>query len=303
MRAPPLSAIEALMAAVETGNFRKAAEQLALSPSALSRRIQALEAALGEQLFDRSGHAVQLTDAGRRYVDAVEGPMRAIATASGALHGSRQAPLLRVMASHSLATAWLTPRLGELAAEVSDYEVEVVIGRTPSDFRKHGADLAILAGPGDTAELDTRPLVDLVAVPVAAPTLANGEAAPRTLQQIVAARRLAVSEPRGLWEHWARAAGFNGPVAPSARSYETLMMLYEASAAGLGVSLGVALHTDRHLREGRLQRLLDLRVPMERSYLLAVSPWLPSGRRTHMQRLCDWLQMQAEQSAAAFAAH
>jgi len=89
MRAPPLSAIEALMAAVETGNFRKAAEQLSLSPSALSRRIQALEASLGEQLFDRSGHAVQLTDAGRRYVEAVEGPIRAIAAASSALRGKR----------------------------------------------------------------------------------------------------------------------------------------------------------------------------------------------------------------------
>lgn len=166
-----------------------------------------------------------------------------------------------------------------------------------------GADLAILAGPLDVPDLDARLLVELEVVPVAAPALANGEAPLCTPSQIMAARRLAVSEPKGLWEEWARSAGAQGVVAPSSRSFGTLMMLYEASAAGLGVALGLALHTDRHLKEGRLQRLLERPIPTGHHYLLAFSPWVPPSRRRHAQRLGEWLQARATESAAAFAIH
>ncbi|MCD2344595.1 LysR family transcriptional regulator [Ideonella azotifigens] len=308
MRTPPLIAIEALLAAAETGSFSLAAERLAISASALSRRIQSLESALGRPLFVRGpGSALALTAAGRQYLQAVHGPLRAIADAGLALQGQTQAPVLRLMASHSLATGWLAPRLGQLGDLLGGCEIELLIGRTPAELLRCGADLGLLAGPLENAhatELATRPLVELTAVPVAAPPLAQAFAGSSEVlvPQVLGSRRLAVREPGDLWPHWARAAGWRGEVAPSASSFATLMLLFEACAAGRGLALGLALHAEHLLREGRLQRLPLPAVALGRHYLMAQPAQLPAARRPHVRRLGDWLEAEAARSAAVFAA-
>ena len=106
-QAPPLEATEAFLAAARAPSFRAAADAIALSPSAFSRRIQMLESFVGVALFDRSGQMVQLTEAGALYFQEVAPALDTIRRATAALHDRGESRVLRLITSHSLAVGWL----------------------------------------------------------------------------------------------------------------------------------------------------------------------------------------------------
>jgi len=99
--APPLEAIQAFLAAVRAASFRAAADELALSPSAFSRRIQSLEAFLGVALYDRSGPTPRLTEAGERYHRDLEPAFEAICTATKAVRRAQRADGVREVSGFS----------------------------------------------------------------------------------------------------------------------------------------------------------------------------------------------------------
>lgn len=266
-QAPPLEATEAFLTAARCVSFRAAAQTLALSPSAFSRRIQALEGFLGVALFDRSGSAVALTAAGQAYRRQIEPALDAIRRATLTVREAGRERRLRVATSHSLAVGWLVPRLADLR-ERHDIEIELVIARDELALRSGAADLAIWGGFEPEGDLSCETLVDLCAMPVAATRLADGRSPPERAQDIAAHRLLGVRRPVGVWERWLAAVGAPAGPPAMAATFDTNDLMYEAAACGLGIALAVPLLIERFIQDGRLKPCIGAPVPIGMSYAL-----------------------------------
>jgi LysR family glycine cleavage system transcriptional activator len=252
-QAPPLEAIEAFIMASRAENFRAAADRLAISPSAFSRRIQALEAFVGAPLFMRDAGVPRLTPAGERYLREVEPAIEAIRQATVELSERHASGPLTVVMPQSFAMAYLAPRLAAF-----DSEIEIRIGHDVGELREGSADVAILANP-DPRGLPSESLVDLHALLVSAPRLADGRAPPRSLEELPQFRRCDVFQPTGIWETWLASVGYAGPRLQEATHYQSMFVMHEAVAAGMGIALGVEHLVDRYLRDGRLVACLPCR--------------------------------------------
>jgi LysR family glycine cleavage system transcriptional activator len=292
---PPLEAVEAFLAATQARSFRAAAEALALSPSAFSRRIQLLERFVGTDMFDRRQVGTPLTPSGERYLSEIGPALEMLRQATMALcdaHGERR---VRIATSHSFAAEWLIPRLPALA-KVHDIEVVLTVSRDSALLRTGVVELAIRgerlpeAGGGEVvAPLDV--------VAVAAPQL-NGRPPPRSIPEIVGERLLGVAGQDQIWHDFLRRSGFTGDL-PAIGGYETNQLAYEAAVSGLGVTLATPLLSDRFLADGRLVGCLQTRQKTGFGYVLrAAAPRVRN--RPAVRDFIAWLKPEVDRSMAQF---
>lgn len=295
-KAPPLEGIEVFVAAARARSFRAVARDLALSPSAVSRRIASLEAFLGVSLFDRADQTQTLSAAGRRYLTMVEPAMSAIQRAT-TLVGDPGGDRLTVATSHSFASCWLVPRLGELQ-RLHGLEVEVLPTRDFDVLRSGEARLAIWGGREVPDDFPGEHLFDAQAVPVAAPRLASGALPPATEAEIPQHVLLAVRTPSRLWERWLALAGIH-PDRLDIREFATLQLMYEAALAGLGVALGLPLLAESALATGRLVPCTPTPRPLGETYRLYRTPGATSRTRAE-QCFGQWLRGSVGESLRRF---
>ncbi len=287
-QAPPLEAIEAFLIASRSASFREAADRLALSPSAFSRRVQALEAFVGVPLFVREKGTPILSRTGERYLRTVEPAIDAIRRATVDLQAERGGTSLRVIVPQSFAIAWLIPHIPDLQRECPEVRIELRVGRTLADLRRGHADLAILAGVGRAADMPSIPLAALSAIAVSAKVLADGSAPPRSLDELARCPRLAVYRPEGIWERWLRGVGYAGPPLDAPNYHEAHFLMIEAAAAGLGIALTPPILATRHLSEGRLIQPLPETAAVGVEYRLVFADE-QVRRRTDVATLTRWL--------------
>jgi LysR family transcriptional regulator, glycine cleavage system transcriptional activator len=294
-QAPPLEAIEIFVAAAGGASFRSVARELALSPSAVSRRIAALEAFLGTLLFERRGQTQRLSPAGTRYLAAVEPALHAIRRATAQVSPD---PLerLTVAASHSLAAAWLVPRLPE-AQELLGIQIEVLPSRDPDVLRSGEAQLAIWGGMAAQPGLTAEPLFDAVAIPAASPRLMGGKG--WSDADLAAQPLLTVRSPSRLWERWFAGEGASVSTPLRLRTFPTLQLMYEASCAGAGVVLAMPVIADSYLTSGRLVAAACAMRPLGEGYSL-YRPMRRSGPGPVERQFVAWLRSSIDQSRFAF---
>lgn len=252
-RIPRLEVIEAFIEAARAPSFRIAAERCALSPAAFSRRIQAFRTFVGREIFDRRPNGMQLTEAGRECLQALEPTYRAMTRAALELRVAPQTGRITISLSHSLAVAWLFPRLERFRARRPNVEVRIHSTRTAEAIRSGEADLGICASDVDIAGLHAEHLLDVHVAPVAQPEVAaEFRAGPGSLS---AHRLLGPSHAPGMWPWWAGEVGVNdGPLRASA-NFDFAYALYEAAAEGWGIAPGMGVTVAPHLRSGRLVSL------------------------------------------------
>jgi LysR family glycine cleavage system transcriptional activator len=297
-KAPPLEAAEAFLLAAHAKSFRAAADELALSPSAFSRRIQQLEFYVGVPLFDRSGPSVSLTDVGAQYLREIEPAMQTIRRATAELRNGRGAGKLRLMTSHSFAASWLIPRLADLFQK-HGLEIELNITRLAHGLRSGAADLAIWGGSGLVDDLPHDKILDLDGLLVSAPALTDGRSPPTSLSELPGHPILSVKAPSDLWRQWLARAGYRGTEPVFAARFETSHLMYEAAAGGLGITLAVPLLTEPFMRDARLFPCIDARGPTGCNYSLYYSP-INQQRRASMRIFSEWLAAEVETSRRAF---
>ncbi|MBN8816323.1 MAG: LysR family transcriptional regulator [Sphingomonas sp.] len=298
-RAPSLESIEAFLLALDAGSFQEAAEQIALSPSAFSRRIQTLEAFVGRSLFDRSGPTPQITAAGRAYGREIESSMANIVRATNQLRDQPAGDHLRVITSHALAVGWLMPRLGELHSSIG-ITINLEIGRGSARLRSGEVDLAIWGGARDAPDYASDPLVTLSGVPIASKRLADGREAPKAFKDLRAHRLLRAKNATDLWAGWLDGVG------ESAGSYqysdvENTHLAYEGAASGLGVAIAVPMLADRIIAEGRVDPCFDECIAVPIGYRLIYAQD-KLRRRSDVKQFKEWLRKEAETSASNFQA-
>ena len=167
---PPIAFLRAFSRAAETLSLKEAAADLNLSPSAVSRQIQSLEAHLGVTLFRRLNPGLEVTEEGLRYLETVNRVLGELRRAQDALAVPRSGPL-RVSALESFTESWLIPHLSDFERAHPGIELQVEATLRYADFERDPVDVAIRFGTGPWADLHSEPIVDLTYFPVCSPEL------------------------------------------------------------------------------------------------------------------------------------
>jgi len=268
VRLPPLGAIEAFAVAARTGSLTAAATELNLTTSAVSRRVAALEHIVGAPLFHRLNRSLQLTSAGQKYLAAVEPALAQLAAAGAVLRGRGPRVRLRLNLLPSFAALWLLPRLPGFHAAHPNFDLEIATGTQPVDFNTERVDAVLRLGTGGWQGVAAERLMPLLSRPICAPALLQGRKALRTPDDLRHHTLLSLIQPRGLWRQWLATAGVE-PFRPAGGlRFDSVQMLYEAAAAGLGVATAFDALAEPYLRGGRLVAPFDLTLDTPYAYYL-----------------------------------
>lgn len=293
---PSLSALQAFESAGRHMSFTKAAEDLSITQSGVSRQIGNLEAFLGTRLFERIGSRLVLTDAGSAYLREVSKSLDLLEQASiDAVRGRNLDDALIVCAHPTLASRWLTPRLQGFLRANPGVMVEVVTATRDIDFDSSRIDIAILRGSGSWTNARSYELFGEELVVVAAP----GLIAPGTELKHLdfdALPTLQNASRSNLWLTWLRGSAvphsgaIRGPRLPHSE------MLIAAAVSGLGLAVVPLQYVEAELTRGELWLPFGAPVVTEDSYW-AVHSEKRSDSVAAMQ-FKSWLLREARKSAA-----
>lgn len=287
-RIPPLQALQAFEAAARHQNYTRAAEELALTPSAISHHIAALEARSGERLFRRDGSRMVPTEAGRLMVLKVRQALKLLERTFGpARREGRTAITLSVLPS--LAARWLVPRLAAFEADCPQVDLLIDANLAIVDLAHGAADCAIRFGPGGWTDVQQELLMGDERFPVASPRYQGG-ALPQRPEDL--ARHRLLRNPWMPWEPWFDAAGLALTDPPGGTAFNDASIMLDAAEAGLGIALARRSLVGRELRDGRLVRLFDIAVPDPHHYWFV---WRANHPKLDaILAVRDWLKEQVE---------
>ena len=243
----PISAIRAFEAAARTGSFRDAANELHLTPSAISHAIRKLESTMSTTLFERGTRSVRLTPAGENLMRhagaAFDNLRRGIEEVAG-----RGPQLLRVHSAPSFAAQWLAPRLGRFIAAEPKLEVRLAASAEYARFSNDDFDLDIVYGQPRGEGLEIVPLGEETITPLCTPEIAKRIRKPKDLFNQVLIR----SEVKQVqWHQWFAANGLEPPAIHGMRFDRSFLAIAMASS-GLGVTLESTLLAEGEIKAGRL---------------------------------------------------
>ena len=282
---PPIAFLRAFSRAAQTLSFKEAAAELNLSPSAVSRQIQSLEAHLGVALFRRLNPGLEITSEGRRYLESVNRVLGDLRRAQESLLLPGSGPL-RVSALESFTEIWLIPHLADFERVHPGIQLQVEATLRYADFERDPVDVAIRFGTGPWGDLHSEPIVDLTYFPVCSPALreASPLRAPADLQRQTI---IHVSQTPNAWSDWLREAGLDGLEPVRAVTYDHLSIALSAAEAGHGVALCSHFLCEQRLAAGRLCEPFDVRARSEQTYHLVCRPEGLEDPR--IVALRDWL--------------
>ncbi len=301
-RLPPLAALRAFEAAARRLNFRQAAQELFVTPGAISQQIRLLENHVGTPLFQREGRGVSLTEAGAAALPSLRLGFEKLAEAARAMRQPQRRCRVTLSAPPSFAAKWLVPRLERFSQAHPEVEVWVAADMALVDFTSMDVDLAIRYGAGAYASLTSTRLLEETALPVCAPALL--EAAPILCADDLANHTLlhdsspSAHDGAPDWAMWLKAHGALAVDGARGPRFSQASLVIESAVAGRGVALAMRALAEADLSAGRLIAPLgDGAAPLAYGYHLV---W-PQGRAfTPPQRsFIDWLHAEARNSARA----
>lgn len=299
-RLPPLNALRAFEAAARHLSFSKAAEELFVTPAAISHQIKSLEEFLGVQLFRRMNRALALTDAAQACLPRLRQGFDALSEAVDLVRAQEDSGLLTVSLTPSFAVKWLVPRLDRFSALHPNIEMRIAASsrqldlrgggqRSTTDlvdFRREDVDLAIRFGSGDYPDFHVTKLFSVHATPLCSPALLkrNPLNEPADLAQHVLLHDETVYGPEytperePMWRVWLRAAGVADRVdARRGPHFSSASLTIEAALDGQGVALGLPVLALADIQTGRLVAPFGRQVPIEFAYWI-VCPMITAQR-------------------------
>lgn len=252
-RLPPLTALRAFDAAARHMSFAKAAEELSVTPAALSFQIKSLEEHLGAPLFRRLNRAVELTEAGTALAPGAEDGFQTLANAWRAAQRLQDNQSLTVTAGPAFTAKWLAPRLYEFAQAHPEIELRFSASLRIMDFGRDAIDVAIRFGRDNDEDLYSLPLAEEWVAPVMTPTLAEKFPDVQSLMDapLIFDDSINFLYPRCDWKAWFAAmdVDFDPTHGPHFSQADHAV---DAALAGVGVVLGRRALVVKDIDEGRL---------------------------------------------------
>ncbi len=283
---PSTAALISFEAAARHASFTKAAEELALTQSAICRQIAGLEAFLGIELFRRSRRGVKLTEAGQAYARKVASQLDAVERDTLAVMGQQGAQSLELAVVPSFGTQWLLPRLVEFQQLHPQLTVNLSSRTRPFLFADTAFDAAIHFGDGDWSGTQAHFLMRENSQPVCSPALLAGRAQ-LSPSELAALPLLQQSTRPYAWRQWFDHQGLSVDKDLGGARYELFSMLAQAASHGLGVALIPPFLIERELADGQLIIAHPHSAPSDNGYYLIVPE--RKVESVALNTLRDWL--------------
>ena len=296
---PSLQALACFEAAARHESYTRAAQELALTQSAVSRQITALEEFLGVALFRRTRHGVALTERGADYAAQVAPRLQGLEQDTlDVMSTQGRGGSIHLAAVPTFATRWLIPRLPDLKALHPEITVHIETRTRPFMFADTAFDAALYAGTAEqVSNWAGTQAVRLLAedvVPVCSPKLRGSQTTltPEAIAQLPLLQQS--TRPDG-WRRWFEAMGVAAPQALAGPRFELFSMTAAAAAHGLGLALVPRLLIEAELARGELVVACKQPLQGERAYYL-VTPERGEERPV-MKSFLAWLQQAAMPTA------
>ena len=295
-RLPPLTALRAFEAAARHLSFKHAANELSLTPTAISHQIRQLEDHLGVRLFVRNTRRVDLTPAGQSLFPALRDGFDAMARAVQNVRPDSRPQAIVLSTTMAFASRWLLPRLARFAASHPGIALHLHTGDEPVDLQGGVAQLAIRYGPGNYPGLDCVPLLSSRFAPVCAPGLDVGDLGQLARVPLIGFEWFRREAATPDWPLWFERAGC-APL-PRQLHFSDEVHAIQAAIAGQGVALiNLALVADE-LRTGLLCRPLG---PELAGYPFHLAWAKARGADPGIAEVRAWLQLEAAGHASSSA--
>ncbi len=294
---PPLSALRAFEAAARLMSFSKAADELNVTPAAISHQIHALEQDLGVRLFNRLNRSVELTASARVLLPGLSESFAGIQASVRRLRAHNDTGTLTVTASPSFAAKWLVVRLNRFQERWPDIDVRISATDNVVDLSTGDFDIAIRYGGGRYPGLEVEPLLKNEVFPACSPRLLEHGPPLHTPDDL---RRHALIHDQAVdrdplapsWPMWLKAAGVTGFSGTSGITFSASYLALDAAIAGHGVVLATSTIAAADLAAGRLVRLFSLALPDLFAYYIVTAPG--ALERAKVKAFRNWLRQEAD---------
>ena len=271
-RLPPLSSLRVFEAAARHNSFRKAADELNVTASAVSHGIQTLENWLGVELFHRQARGLQLTHAGKVYAPLITQALSLIAKATEQLPGRKATGTLSVSSAPTFANKILLPRLEKFAVQFPDIRVTIDTSQRVVDLTLDDFDIAIRFSATKKPGPNWTLLAIETLLPVCSPSLTGQCGVPLDANLLSRAPLIHVTSVATDWNYWFRTSGATVPPSiDTGLRVDTIQMAFDAAKRGLGIVLGRRPLVDDDLESGQLTPLVADTLPSGSSYWLVTS--------------------------------
>jgi len=274
-RLPSLNALRAFEAVARHLSLTKAAQELHVTPAAVSHQIKALEADLGVSLLRRLKGKFVLTETAQAALPLLSGGFDQIAEAARRMRLDETQRFLTISVSPTFAVTWLVRRLGSFSAAFPEIDVRLQTTNAITDFSSDGVDIAIRFGAGDYPGEQAIRLFDEEIFPVCSPLLFDrgppldrpADLAGHNLLHVEWTWSMTRGEPLD-WQMWLRAAGAGEVDAQRGPRFSNAGLALQAAIEGLGPALGSEALVGDELAAGRLVRPFDVALPVNFAYYL-----------------------------------
>jgi LysR family glycine cleavage system transcriptional activator len=292
---PPLNALRAFESAARQGSYVGAAEELGVSPAAVSQQVRNLEDFLGKRLFRRYNNRIALTDAGQTIFSGASDALQSISALTEQVVSGRARSRLVISSVPSMAERWIAPQLGAYRKRAPNMRFELRSEEDLVDFTRHEIDLRLSYGLNHYPDLVSVPLMQDEVVPVCSPDYA--ERHPEALQIGISAvpdddlihtnwGPSFVSHPT--WQRWYAAVGDRQP--DEARGYRvgSSSLALDLAVRGVGIALGQRHMGADDLAADRLIVLDERPLALGHPYCLVYPP--AKARKAGLIDLVNWLR-------------
>lgn len=294
-RLPPLTALRAFDAAARHMSFAKAAEELSVTPAALSFQIKSLEDHLGAPVFRRLNRAVELTEAGKALAPGAADGFQMLAAAWRSAQRLQDNQTLTVTAGPAFTAKWLAPRLYEFAQSHPEIELRFSASLKMMDFARDAVDVAIRFSATSDPSLWSLPLAEEWVAPVMTPALARQFPTPESLVHapLVFDDSISFLRPKCDWEAWFKGMGIDHAPQHGPR-FSQADHAIDAALAGVGVVLGRRALVVKDVHDGRLS------LPFKKA-LMSVARFrflCPTGTedRPQVKAFREWMQAEIDKT-------
>ena len=302
----PFSALRVLECAARHQSFKRAAEELFITPAAVSQQIKTLEHQLGVKLFNRHSRGLSLTAEAEAGLPLLTAGLQQLSDAVRRIRSAGGEASLVVWMAPSFAAKWMVPRLHRFYAAHPEIDLTVSASRNLIDSRESGSgvpaenfsrdmvDVAIRFGKGDYPGCRVDKLFDVTAIPLCSPRLLEGEhplRSPQDLRHHTLLHDDTVYEGRPDWATWLAAAGVDDVDSRHGIHFNHVNLALTAATEGQGVVLSMSTLAAEDIAAGRLVIPFDIALPLEYAYYLITREDRSEHEQTALFR--EWVMAEA----------
>lgn len=308
----PFSAMRVFESAARHLSFKRAAEELFITPAAVSQQIKTLEHQLGIKLFNRHGRGLSLTEEAKAGLPMLTEGFEKLVDSVHRIRGANKDSTLTVWMAPSFAAKWLIPRLHRFYEACPGIDLNITASRNLIDsntskktipaenFRRDNVDIAIRFGKGDYPGCRVDKLFSVNAIPLCSPRLLEGEhplRSPEDLRFHTLLHDDTRYEGRPDWATWLKAAAVDNVDSTHGVHFNHVNLALTAAVEGQGVVLSIKALASEDIAAGRLVIPFDIGLPLEYAYYLITLEEVTDHPHTAAFRA--WLIEEARQEEEA----